>query len=164
MGVGEEGEGLEGAGILHAADGVGGLAGGHVFDPVLGPLLHEGAVPEGAGGEVAALEDEGRAMGVRADVLHAGFFDFGRVGDGGVLGEGVGPVDEGWVEVEDGVVLRGEGLLVGDVAAEGDVAGGPGGAVGGGGAREGGGDLAGVDLVGEVSVDDPCLLYTSRCV
>jgi len=52
--VGKPGEGLEGAGVFHAADGVGAFAVGLVFDPVAGPLVHELAMPEGGGGEVVA--------------------------------------------------------------------------------------------------------------
>ena len=60
---GKPGEGLKGAGVLHAADGVGAVAVGLVFDPVASPLVEELAVPEGGGGEVVSSEDEGRAMG-----------------------------------------------------------------------------------------------------
>ena len=137
---------MQGAGVFHAADGVGGFAVGLVFDPVAGPLVEELAVPVGGGGEVVAAEDEGRAMGGGFGVLAAAFFDGGGVGEGRVFGEVEGPGDELRVEaVDDAVVAEagGAGLLVGRGFAEGDVAGLP--VVG---------DFAGVDLVGEVAVDD----------
>ena len=143
---GEPGEGLQGAGVFHAADDVGAVAVGLVFDPVASPLVEELAVPEGGGGEVVAAEDEGWVVGGFFGVLHATGGDGGVSGSGRVFGEGEGPVDEGRVEVVDVAVVaeaRGAGLLVGRGFAEGDVAGLP-----------VGWDLAGVDLVGEVAVDD----------
>src|ERR1700733_10584383 len=76
VGLGEPSEGLESAGVFHAADGVGAAAVGLVFDPVASPLVEELAVPEGGGGEVVAAEDEGWAMGGFVRVLHASGGDF----------------------------------------------------------------------------------------
>ncbi len=156
-GFGEPGEGLEGSGVFHAADGVGSVAVSLVGEPVVGPLVHELAVPVGAGGEVVGAEDEGGtvggAVGFGGEVGLAVVGDGGGVEERGVFGEVEGPGDEGGVETVDVAVVAEAGLaglLVGGGFSEGDVAGGPEAALG----RGGVGDLAGVDLVGEVAIDD----------
>src|SRR5260370_1284009 len=92
---GEPGEGLEGAGVFDAAEGVGAVAVGLVLDPVTGPLVEQLAVPEGGGGEIVAAEDEGGTVGGGLFVLHAAFFDLRSVGERRCFGGCEGPVDQG---------------------------------------------------------------------
>ena len=103
-------------------------------------------MPEGGCGEVVAAEDEGRAMGGGFGILHATLLDLRGVGEFGIFSEIKGPVDEGGIEVVDVAVVAeacGAGLFIGCGLAEGDVAGLP--------VLR---NLAGVDLMGEVAVDD----------
>src|SRR3984893_1682295 len=79
-------------------------------------------------------------------VLFAAFGDGGSVGERRLFGEREGPIDESGVEVVDVAVVAeagGAGLFVGRGFAEGDVAGLP-----------VFWNFAGVDLMGEVAVDD----------
>src|ERR1700704_5341419 len=85
-------------------------------------------------------------MGGFFSVLFAAFGDGGSVGERRLFGEREGPIDESGVEVVDVAVVAeagGAGLFVGRRFAEGDVAGLP-----------VFGNFSGVDLVGEVAVDD----------
>src|ERR1700678_131386 len=144
--VGEPGKGLEGSGVFHATDGVGSVSVSLIFDPVACPLVKQLAMPEGGGREIVATKNEGRPMGGGFCVLHAALLHLRSVGKRRVFSEREGPVNEGGVEVVDTAVIAeacGAGLLVRGGLAEGNVAGLP-----------IFWDLAGVDLVGEVAVDD----------
>ncbi len=116
-------------------------------------------MPEGGAGEIVAAQDEGWAMGgavgVVDVVLHATGFNSVGIGELDIFGEVEGPAHESGVEVIDVAVVSVEtsltGLFVRGGLAERDVAGGPEFLVFGGGLR----DLAWIDLVGLVGVDDP---------
>ncbi len=114
-------------GVFHAADGVGAVAVGLVFDPVASPLAEELAVPEGGCGEVVTAEDGGRwVMGSFVGILHATSGNGGGIGESRVLRESKSPVNESGVEVVDVPVVAeagGAGLFVGGGFAEGNVAG-----------------------------------------
>lgn len=116
VGIGEPGEGLHGAGVFHAADGVGAATVGLVFDPVACPLVEDFAVPEGCGGEIVATEDEGWTVRGFAFVLHAALFDLRSVREFGVFGEVERPVYQRGIEVVDIPVVPeagSTGLLIG---------------------------------------------------
>lgn len=137
-----------------------GDAGGFEGDPAVGPGVHLCAGPEDLGGEVGAGLDAraGGRAGLVGEALAEGLH--GRVfGERRVLCEVVGPAHEREVEADDIAAAIGVGVVAGPVA---DVVL-PAGvwAVGGGDAVEGeeavgpgGRGFAGVDLFGEVAVND----------
>jgi hypothetical protein len=127
-------------------------------DPILGPVVHDGAGPEAVGAEAGALEDGGWGLGHGLILVERAAGGHRRVvGDFHVFGELVGPADEGGIELEGGLAdiaraaagdagdADGVGIgrnLVGRGGTESDDAVGP-----------GGGGFTAVDFEGGIAID-----------
>src|SRR6266851_3123797 len=137
---------LQRSGVFHAADRIGTLAVRLVLDPVASPLAHQLAMPEGAGREVIASQDERRTPRSSALELLTPLLDSVRIGKLGVLGEVEGPIDQCRVQAIDVPIVAKTGsarLLIRSGLAKRNVA-----------RLPVLGNLARIDLVSQIAIDD----------